>query len=76
MNILQLIVEKNGKHICTEEYPADCIVSIGRGDDNVLILDSSNVSRNHCQFIFENGHWQIEDLGSTNGVELDGVRRE
>ena len=74
MTILQLIVEKNGKHISTEEYSADCIVSIGRGDDNVLVLESSNVSRNHCQLIFENGNWQIEDLGSTNGVELDGVK--
>lgn len=74
MTILQLIVEKNGKHISTDEYSTDCIVSIGRGDDNVLVLESSNVSRNHCQLIFENGNWQIEDLGSTNGVELDGVR--
>ena len=74
MTILQLIVEKNGKHISTEEYSTDSVVSIGRGDDNVLVLESSNVSRNHCQLIFENGNWQIEDLGSTNGVELDGVK--
>ena len=74
MTILQLLVEKNGKHISTEEYSTDSIVSIGRGDDNVLVLESSNVSRNHCQLIFENGNWQIEDLGSTNGVELDGIR--
>jgi len=74
MNSLQLTVEKNGKHISTEEYSTNDIISIGRGDDNVLVLESSNVSRNHCQLIFANGSWQIEDLGSTNGVELDGVK--
>ncbi len=74
MTTLQLTVEKNGKLITRDEYPADRIVSIGRGEGNDLILESSNVSRNHCQLVFENGNWLIEDLGSTNGVELDGVR--
>ncbi len=74
MNILKLTVEENGEHIRTEEFSTDSIVSIGRGEQNVLVLESSNVSRNHCQLIFENGSWKIEDLGSTNGVELDGVR--
>ena len=33
-----------------------------------------DVSRRHCRFFFENGHWQVMDLNSLNGVFVNGSR--
>ena len=49
-------------------------VLLGREDDcDVRILDA-NVSRHHAAFIFENGRWNLEDLGSTNGTSVNHRR--
>lgn len=49
-------------------------VMLGREDDcDVRILDA-NVSRHHAAFVFENGRWTIEDLGSTNGTSVNHRR--
>jgi type II secretory pathway predicted ATPase ExeA len=50
-------------------------LTIGRSDDAGLVLDSSFVSRQHCQVITTSGHSIIEDLGSTNGLVINGRRR-
>jgi pSer/pThr/pTyr-binding forkhead associated (FHA) protein len=34
------------------------------------------VSRTHAKFIYDNGKWFIEDLGSANGAFIDGKRVE
>jgi adenylate cyclase len=33
-----------------------------------------NVSGMHCELSFQDGHWAIRDLGSTNGIKVNGVR--
>jgi len=33
-----------------------------------------NVSKTHCRLIFHNGFWWLEDMGSTNGVKVNGVK--
>jgi general secretion pathway protein A len=50
-------------------------LTIGRSDDAGLRLDSSFVSRQHCQVITTSGQSIIEDLGSTNGLVINGRRR-
>ena len=46
-------------------------ITFGRGKDTVtpdICLASPIVSRLHGRFVFENGQWYVEDLGSTNGI--------
>lgn len=45
----------------------------GRGEDNEIgLFDYAQVSRNHARFHFDDGAWQLEDLGSTNGTFING----
>ncbi len=51
-------------------------VTIGRGADCELQLDSQFVSRHHCQIITTAEQSFVEDLGSTNGIIVNGRRRQ
>ena len=47
--------------------------SIGRSEENDVVISNPNVSRRHAQLSrLENG-FLVEDLGSTNGTLLDGA---
>ena len=49
-------------------------VLIGRGDDCDVKLISDRVSRHHCEILYKDGHFELRDLGSTNGTYVDGTR--
>jgi hypothetical protein len=49
---------------------------LGRGRDCDLVLDDPNVSRRHAQLKQEGDGWVIEDMGSTNGIKLNGRRAQ
>lgn len=43
--------------------------SIGRGDGNDIKIDHDSVSRRHAQLVErDDGHYQLIDLGSSNGT--------
>jgi hypothetical protein len=46
---------------------------IGRSRDCEIALDDAGVSRRHAQLRPQGAGWTIEDLGSTNGVLVNGV---
>jgi predicted component of type VI protein secretion system len=46
--------------------------TIGRSRDCEIVIDDSGVSRRHAQLRPGAGRWEIEDLGSTNGVLVNG----
>jgi pSer/pThr/pTyr-binding forkhead associated (FHA) protein len=50
------------------------ILTIGRRDSCDIPLRLPNVSGLHCELSFRDGFWWIRDLGSTNGVKVNGVR--
>lgn len=50
------------------------ILVIGRRSTCDICLDYQNVSGQHCELSYRNGYWQIRDLGSTNGVKINGER--
>jgi adenylate cyclase len=49
-------------------------LTIGRRETCDICLRLPNVSGLHCELSFEDGFWSIKDLGSTNGVKVNGVR--
>src|SRR5437763_4442728 len=49
-------------------------VTIGRQDGNTIQLAERNVSRRHARLLRNDGLLLIEDLGSYNGVHVNGDR--
>jgi FHA domain-containing protein len=47
---------------------------IGRSRECEITVEDPNVSRRHAEVRLEDGSWWIVDLGSTNGVEVNGER--
>jgi pSer/pThr/pTyr-binding forkhead associated (FHA) protein len=52
-----------------QEFP----VRLGRDPSNDLILDDVNSSRFHCEIQDRGGRVWIQDLGSTNGIKVNGA---
>jgi len=50
------------------------VVVLGRSRECDITLDDANVSRRHAEVRRENGNWFVVDLGSTNGIEVNGKR--
>jgi pSer/pThr/pTyr-binding forkhead associated (FHA) protein len=49
---------------------------IGRSPQCDIQIVEENVSRQHARIIFRNEEYQIEDLASTNGVYVNGIKVE
>lgn len=49
-------------------------LTIGRRDSCDICLSFPNVSSLHCELLFKNGCWLIQDNGSKNGVKVNGDR--
>ena len=55
----------------------DCaMVVVGRHPACDARLDSLRVSRHHCCMMHEHGEVVVRDLGSTNGIRINGQRVE
>ncbi|GAA5126706.1 FHA domain-containing protein [Luteolibacter yonseiensis] len=52
------------------------VVSLGRGAENDIAIDSGSVSVNHAEMRRIKGGYELVDVGSTNGIKLDGHRYE
>jgi pSer/pThr/pTyr-binding forkhead associated (FHA) protein len=51
-------------------------VNMGRGSENDIVVDDGSVSVRHAVMERIDGGYQLRDLGSTNGIKLDGIQRE
>jgi predicted component of type VI protein secretion system len=51
-------------------------VHIGRGSDNDIVVDCGSVSVRHAVMERIEGGYQLRDLGSTNGIKLEGKVRD
>ncbi|MCA8983376.1 MAG: FHA domain-containing protein [Planctomycetaceae bacterium] len=49
---------------------------VGRRPTCDLCLPFPNVSSQHCELEMKNGYWHIQDLGSSNGLKVNGARVE
>jgi len=55
-------------------FPLSAVSSIGRGMRNLVSLDDEFLSSEHALLSWRQSSWWLEDLGSTNGTLLNGVR--
>ena len=49
-------------------------ITIGRKDDNVIVINDRLVSENHAVITLANGQYYIRDNGSTNGIYVNGKK--
>jgi Protein of unknown function (DUF3662)/Inner membrane component of T3SS, cytoplasmic domain len=62
------VLDIGGKH-----YPLTRSTTvIGRGSDADITVDDTGISRRHVQIIWDGQRAQVQDLGSTNGSQLNG----
>lgn len=47
---------------------------VGRRSSCDIVLNFPNVSSHHCELELKGGYWHIRDLGSSNGVKVNGER--
>lgn len=50
------------------------VVTVGRAADRNVVLDDPGVSRHHAELRQEGPTWRIVDVGSSNGVVVNGER--
>ncbi|WP_027004980.1 FhaA domain-containing protein [Conexibacter woesei] len=62
------IVVVNGKRLLVPPQGA----LIGRSREADIVVDDTNVSRRHAELLPGGNGWRIQDLGSTNGVRVNG----
>jgi pSer/pThr/pTyr-binding forkhead associated (FHA) protein len=49
-------------------------ITIGRAENSDLVIDDEFASTRHARLLKVDGAWVVEDLGSTNGTYLDGLK--
>ena len=49
-------------------------LTVGRSRSSSIRLKFANVSSRHCRLTWEDGYWFVEDLGSSNGVRVNGEK--
>ena len=59
-----------------QEFQFDRTFRIGRVEECDVCIKNDYVSRSHVEVAFESGQWRFRDLGSSNGVFIDGQRVE
>ncbi len=55
-----------------KEYFFDSVASVGRVENNDIVLVEPGISRNHARVLDDYGVYMLEDLGSANGTRLNG----
>jgi len=69
--VLQVV---RGRSASTTLKLADGVTSIGRHDDCLIRIKSSQVSRRHCEVVEDADKLTIRDLGSSNGTFVNGKK--
>ncbi len=72
---MKLIIEDDeGRKTVVPLVREDVEITIGRQEGNTIRLTERNVSRRHAKLCRKNGTVSVEDLGSYNGVKVNGDR--
>src|SRR5947209_6943824 len=66
----QLIALTDGPNILLDKP----ILLLGRHPECDVQIESRKISRRHCCIALVNDHLIVRDLGSTNGIRINGIR--
>jgi pSer/pThr/pTyr-binding forkhead associated (FHA) protein len=69
----RITVMLGGKVVRKHDFDQDVII-IGRHERADVFIDNPAISRQHARLYYQDGAYVLEDLGSTNGVFLNGRR--
>lgn len=58
------------------QFPLGAVTTLGRDVNNAVVLEDPLVSSRHAVLSFRGRTWYVEDLGSTNGTYVNGIRVE
>lgn len=67
----RLTIEKGTGSGQSYDFHADQ-VTIGRGEENDIVLYDNGCSKQHARISRGKGGWSLEDVGSANGTRLNG----
>ncbi len=68
------LVEHNGERAGLVHPLGSPARTIGRDEDNDIVIPSDHVSRHHARVERDGARWVLYDLGSKNGTFLNGCR--
>src|SRR5664279_4836690 len=57
-------------------FGLDAVATIGRDVNNSIVVEDEFASTEHATLTFRGRAWYVEDLGSTNGTFVNGLRIE
>jgi hypothetical protein len=69
------VLARHREHAVRQRLDADAL-TLGRAWDNDIVLDDAHVAAHHLRIVRDaDGRWIAEDLGSVNGLRVEGERR-
>jgi hypothetical protein len=68
------LIERNGEGAGTAHPLRVGVTTIGRSDDNDIVVTGGHVSRHHAEVRWDGARYVLNDLQSKNGVLLNGRR--
>lgn len=69
----QLVVQQPG-HSSRSHALTKSVTTMGRDTQNDIVIDAAVVSRRHGQIMRQGREYWVSDLGSTNGITINGRR--
>ncbi|MBV9122636.1 MAG: FHA domain-containing protein, partial [Planctomycetes bacterium] len=70
----RLIIENDMGSSMVYELDPERMITLGRNQNNSIVLADEHASRWHAEIYFQDDHWQIRDLDTRNGTYLDRQR--
>lgn len=71
---LEIVDPANSGLAPGERFFLDPYTTIGRRNDNSIVLADSFVSGQHAEIVLDSGQWWLTDLDSTNGTRVNSQR--
>jgi Nif-specific regulatory protein len=68
-----LILSRGAARLDVIELRPSQRLTVGRSPTNQIVVPDPKCSRQHCELFVQNGDWVLRDLGSKNGVSVDGT---
>ena len=73
---LVVLASPSGEPAQGSSIGLDAITTLGRDVNNAIVVDDQFASTSHAVLTFRGRTWYVEDLKSTNGTFVNGVKVE